>query len=74
MKSDIRMVSKMVSDDGERLMSISRIFYFDDGEVITECDVVLDDLDELGAFELADEIYKATLKPVLFVGIDGEYL
>lgn len=73
MKSDIRLVEEDV--DGELEMSIQRIIYNGEGEIVNTKIVHFDDIVEFRGdlYAAIDEIYRASLKPVLFK-IEGGYL
>lgn len=74
MKSDIRIINEDI--DGEVVEHIKRVVYTDDGEIVAAVFFTLNELVGMngGAMAAIDELYRATLKPVLFKIGEGEYL
>lgn len=71
MLNDIRIVS--VTDHGVEMFQISRVKYQDNGDVIYAENPYsqYDTLEEAYAF--LDQMYKASLKPLLVINQDGTF-
>lgn len=69
MLSDIRIIHNEVTG----IYSINRVLYEDNGEIHYALDPLAEHVTHEGALQHIDEMYKASLKPLLVKTLTGEW-